>query len=316
MKRRVALLALAALGGPRIAAAQPLRSVVVGGVVVEDTVPLWYALANGMFRAAGLSVEVRRIGGGFSAPLGIVAGVYNVVNSNLLSVIVAHARGIPLAVVAFSATYAGVPEYNALLVRKDSLFQTAADLNGRVIGSAGVNDLGSLALHSWMDRHGGDFKTLKIIEVPYSAILAALQENRIDAGATLQPYLSDALASGTARLFADTNGAIAPHFSSSGWIASPAWVDTNGETVRRFARVIHEAQLYCNAHRNQTAPILAQNTGADLSTILRGGRETYAQTVGDPKELQPVIDAAAKYGMIDHRFDAAEIISPVVRELP
>jgi len=166
-----------------------------------------------------------------------------------------------------------------------------------------------------MDRHGGDFKTVKVIEVPYSVVMPALDKGRIDVGATLQPYLSSALASGKVRIFADAYQAIAPHFAAVGWVATPTWAAANADTVRRFARVIRDAQTYCNAHRTETATILANHSGVDINTILHGGRETFSQTFAEPKELQPLIDVAAKYGAIEHRFDAAEVISPAIEAL-
>lgn len=315
LSRRLALSGLAALAVPRPTVAQQLVHLVVGAVVAEDSLPLWYAAENGLFRSAGLNVDVQRANGGFAAPLAVISGVYNICNSNLLSVIVAHSKAVPLTIVSFSGMYNGSPEYNAVITLKGSTLQSAADLKGKVMGTAGVNDLNSLAVHCWMDRHGGDFSNLKVVEIPYPAILPALEEGRIDVGGTLQPFLSTALASGKFRIFADALSGIAPRFAEVGWIATPAWSDANPEAVRRFARVMRDAQAYCNAHHAETAPLLAAHSGADVGTILRGGRETYAQMFADGRELQPLVDAAAKYGMLDQRFDASEIISPVVRAL-
>jgi NitT/TauT family transport system substrate-binding protein len=313
--KRAALVAGATIALPRLAIAQTFPTIVVGSVVAEDSVPLWYAANAGLFRQAGLTVDVQRIGGGFNSPLGVMSGAWNLANSNLLSVVVAHGRNVPLTIVACSGMYNGTTEYSAVLVRKDSPLQSGAELNGRTFGCAGINDLSSLAMHAWMEKHGGDFKALKVIEVPYSAIRAALEEGRIDVGSTLQPYLSNALTTGAVRIFADTYGAIAPRFASAGWIAMASWAEANTEAVRRWARVMHEAQLYCNSHRAETASLLAERSGAELSAILRGGRETYSSSSGDPREVQPLVDVAARYGLIPRRFDAAEIVSPAVRGL-
>ena len=80
-------------------------------------------------------------------------------------------------------------------------------------------------------------------------------------------------------------------------------------------RVLREAQIYCNAHRPEADAIMVQNSSADLDALLRGGHETFFEPFADPKELQPLVDAAAKYGAIDKRFEAVEVLSPVVRGL-
>ena len=46
---------------------------------------------------------------------------------------------------------------------------------------------------------------------------------------------------------------------------------------------------------------ISRRTPADVEAIARGGRETFA-AFADPKDHQPVIDVAAKYGAIERRF--------------
>jgi NitT/TauT family transport system substrate-binding protein len=313
--RRSALAAAATVVLPRFAVAQPLQTVVVGGVVAEDTVPVWYALSAGLFRRAGLNVEFQKLANGSAATLGVVSGAYNIANTNSLSVLLAHAKSVPVEIVVFSGMYNGTTEYIATVVRKESPLQTAADLAGRTLGTTGIKDLSSLALLSWMDQRGADSKTLKVIEVPFSVIAPALEDGRIDVGTLLQPFLNSALASGKVRIFANSYGAIAPRFAHSLWVTNPSWAVANADAVRRFARVVRDAQIWCNEHRPETASIMAQNTGADIEAITHGGRETFTPTFADPKDLQPLIDVAVKYGALERRFDAIDTLSPAVRGL-
>jgi hypothetical protein len=60
---------------------------------------------------------------------------------------------------------------------------------------------------------------------------------------------------------------------------------------------------------------MAQYTGGEVDTILRGGRATFAETFAEVRYIQPLIDVAAKYEAIERRFDGNELISPVVRGL-
>jgi NitT/TauT family transport system substrate-binding protein len=313
--RRTALAATATLLLPRIALAQTPRNVVVGTVIAEDAVVLWNAINSGMFRRAGINIDFQRVASGSAATLGVIGGAYNIALTNPLSAILAHVKAVPLTILVFTGIYNGTTEYVAALVKKDSPLQTAADLNGKIHGTTGVRDLSSLALFSWMDQHGGDSKSLKVVETPYSVIGAALEEGRVDVGTLLQPFLASALASGRVRVFANSYQGIAPRFVHSVWVTTPAWAEANADTARRFARVMRESQTYCNAHRTETASLLAQNSGADLDAILRGGRVSFTQAFADPKDLQPLIDVAVKYGAIDKRFDAVDLLSPVVRGL-
>jgi hypothetical protein len=62
-----------------------------------------------------------------------------------------------------------------------------------------------------------------------------------------------------------------------------------------------------NTHRAETAPVVAEFTKATLANVAKMHRTTNP-TVLDPSLIQPLIDAAAKYGIIARAFPAREII--------
>jgi NitT/TauT family transport system substrate-binding protein len=313
--RRAALVAAAAPLVPSFAVAQSLPTIVVGGVVADDTVPVWYGMSNGSFRKAGVNVEFKRIASGTAATLGVVAGSFNIANTNALSVVNAYVRNIGLQIVANSGLYNGTTEYAAAVVKRDSTLQTAADINGKVLATTGVKDLHTLAVMSWMDQHGGDSKTLRGVEVPFSSIAAALEEGRVDVGMLLQPFLTAALASNKVHIFANAYSGIASRLVTSVWVANAAWAEQNADAVQRWARVMREGMAYANEHKFETAAVLAEQSGTDVEAIRRGGRETFTAAFAEPRVLQPVVDVAAEYGVIEKRFNAIDLISPAVRGL-
>lgn len=313
--RLVAMLAALVLLLPPAARTQELTTVVAGGSLADDTVALWYAISAGLFRRAGLNVEYQRTPTGAVATLGAIAGTFNVAVTNSLSLLQAHARGVPLEYIAPSGVYNSTTEFLAAVVRKDSPLQTGRDLNGKLVGTGSVRDLNAVALMSWMDQHGGDSKSVRTVEIPLSATQVALEEGRVDVATLYQPFLASALSADKIRVFAKTYDAIAPRFVLAVWVSNPAYTSANPTVIRRFAQVIREAEIWCNTHRTESAALVAQNTGIDVNVILKGGRDTFAATFAAPGDLQPLIDAAAKYGAIERSFNAAELISPVVRGL-
>jgi ABC-type nitrate/sulfonate/bicarbonate transport system substrate-binding protein len=233
----------------------------------------------------------------------------------MVSMAQAYLKGVPLVMVAPGGLYNGTSEFVAAVAKAANPIRTGRDLNNKIIGVASVGDLNAVAFLAWVDSNGGDSKTIKQVEIPYSAIAAALDENRIEVGTLLQPMLSQAVDSGKVRVFAKSYDAIAPRFLITAWVTTKAFSDTNPELVRRFARVMRESEIYCNSHRAETAPLLADLSGVALPQILKGGRDTFAANFLDPKDVQPLIDAAVKYGALERRFDAAEMFSPAVRSL-
>jgi hypothetical protein len=67
------------------------------------------------------------------------------------------------------------------------------------------------------------------------------------------------------------------------------------------------ASAYVNTHTVETADALSAFSGVPAASIIDTGISFFATSV-DPRDIQPLIDAMAKYGLIDHRFDATDFI--------
>jgi hypothetical protein len=65
-----------------------------------------------------------------------------------------------------------------------------------------------------------------------------------------------------------------------------------------------------NAHHDAIIPLLASFTKLDPALIAHTMKGADGQYL-DAKDIQPMIDASAKFGMIAQRFDAEDMISPV-----
>jgi hypothetical protein len=70
---------------------------------------------------------------------------------------------------------------------------------------------------------------------------------------------------------------------------------------------VRQATLYTNAHHAETVPILAAYSHIDPAVIAKMNRLTNATAVV-PQEIQPVIDAAVKYKVIDGTFSAQDFL--------
>ena len=86
-------------------------------------------------------------------------------------------------------------------------------MNGKIVAVSALNDLFSIAVRAWVDAHGGDSSTLKLLELPTSAVAVALTSGRIDAAVMIQPFLANALAGGSVKSIGDPVGALGqpPH---------------------------------------------------------------------------------------------------------
>ena len=298
-------LALGALAPARVEAQSPapLRAT---SAIDDAATPFLYAMESGLFRKEGFDASLERATNGAAAAAAVIGGSFEFGKSSVISLLSAHTRGVPLVVVAAAGDYDISNPAAVLAVRADGPLRTGADFNGKVVAVSAINDLFALAIRCWVDAHGGDSSTLKLIELPMSATAGAIANGRIDAAILVQPFIRPALDSGSIRILGDPASALGPHHTDSAWFTSVAFAQKNPDIVRRFARTIRDAAVYVNGHHAETAPLLAKFAMVQVSDVMKV--RVLQGTRLDPANLQVLIDAAARYKVIPDRFDARDLI--------
>ena len=306
-KRRAFLGSLtAAAFAPRWAQAQTLSPLRATSAIDDAATPYLYAMESGLFRKNGFDASLERATSGAAAASAVVGGSYEFGKSSLISLLSAHARGLPLVIVAAAGDYDSSAPSSAIVARADSPLRTGADFNGKIVAVSAINDQFSLSVRAWVDAHGGDASTVKLIEIPMSAAAVAITSGRIDAAVLGQPFLRPALESKTIRAVGDPISALGNHHTDSAWFTTTAFAQKNTDYVNRFIRTIRDAASYTNAHHPQTAYLLAKFALMLPSDITKA--RMLQGTHLDPANIQVLIDAAARYKIIPERFEARDFI--------
>lgn len=275
----------------------------------DDTAALLYAKGSGMFEKVGLDVQTVRLTSGSAIAAAVAGGGLDVGKSSLISLINAHARGIPFGIIATCALYSSKAPFDGILVPKDSPVQSGRDLNGKTVSTQSINDIGQIGMSAWVDAHGGDSKTLHVIEIPTSGSAAALETHRVDAAICLEPVLTATLDTGKFRAIGSPFSAIAPSFLFAGYFTTLEYTNKNLDAVKRFASVMNQAGAFVNAHHKEAAPIVAAQIKVPVEEIEKA-QWSVAGTSIDAAGIKPLIDAATKYGTIPRSFPPQELIHP------
>ena len=310
MKRVSALTLLAAAAVARPLAAQPAPVTVrIGVQPAEVAAGAWYAHEHGDFTTAGLVADIQNFSNGAAIATAVAGGSLDVGLSDLLSVITGHAHGLPFVYVAPGLLNVLRTPTLTPVVSAASGIATARDFNGKTVAVNGINNIAQIPFQAWIDRNGGDSKSVKFIELPYPSFIPALARGTIDGFVGPEPFVSAAVKAGNHAIFTTANP-IAPAFLLSGWVATTEWVAKNPVVARRFANAIRAAGDWANTHPAESAPILSANTKIPLE-VIAGMRRGFFQDRLDPAVMQPIIDVAARYGVIEKPFPAAEIIATI-----
>jgi len=296
---------------PAVAGAQaaPVH-VTLASSANDDATPALYALSKGWFRDAGLDIDLQAATNGAAVAAAVAGGTIDIGRSNVVPLITAHARGIPFTLVAPSGSYFdGVGSSGRIIVNKSSAVQRPRDLNGLVVSVASLNDIQTIAARAWIDKDGGNSASVKFVEANGQESAVALDTGRIDAASLVAPLLTQLVQTGKYRVLGDPTGGVASRLIEAAWFSTTAYTAKNPAVVKKFSTIISRASAFCNDHPDQTVGLLAAFSHIDANTIAHAPRDKYDLTL-IPSDLQPLIDASARYGVIPRAFDAREFIDP------
>lgn len=292
-------------------APHPLATLRIETIPTDNATPILYAQRAGLFAKAGIEVQIDKAGSGAAIAAAVLAGSFDIGLSNLVTLMSAHVRGVGFTLLAPAGLYRSKTPFSELVVARDSPASTGKDLEGKTIATPALDSISTLVISAWVDRHGGDSRTLKYVELPINATQAALEAHRVDAAMMNDTPLSTALASGTIRILAPAMDAVAPEFPYTAWFASSEWAAKHRDLVQAFSRVVAASTAYTNGHHAETAAMLAGFSGLPLDVIEHSNRSESGTTLR-LSEIQPLIDLAAKYQLIAHAFPARELVDPSV----
>jgi NitT/TauT family transport system substrate-binding protein len=308
--RLLALTATALVGAPQIVRAQTMLPGVlrIGGTPNDDMTPVVYAKQAGIFTKYGLNVELEKSSSGSAAAVAIAGGAYDIAKSSISSIFDAHLKGIGFTILTPAGIYDSKEPYGGFLIAQNSPIKTGKDCNGGTFGVASLGSVGRVALAKWIDQTGGDASTVKFVEIPFTAVTGAIQQGRILAGETAHPAQAQAIATGNFKLL-PAYDAIAPYFIGAVYYTMRDFSLKHPEVIKAFVKGFYESAAYTNAHPEATAKMMADFSNGSLETYLKMPRVKAGNAVV-LSQIQPAIDAAAKYGTLERSFSARELIDP------
>lgn len=225
--------------------------------------------------------------------------------ANLVSVVAAFVRNLPVTIVAPGSVDVETAPTNVLVVAPGSTIRTGSDFNGKTMATTTLRNIVQFAARLWVDKHGGDSGTIRFVEMPFSAMADALVAGRIDAAIVAEPFMTDVMAK--TRVIAYPMSAIGPRVQLGGWLANTTWAQANPAVVSAFAGAITKANEWGNTHHEQSAQILGKYGRIEPAVLAKMNRATYAPRLV-AAEMQPAIDVAARYGAIPQSIPAEKLL--------
>ena len=151
-------------------------------VRVQDTagVPsafLEYGVERGFFKKRKLTVQVKPSQGGATVVPSVVSGSVDIGGSNLVSVLLAKSKNIPLKVVA-PGTFVrekAEEDFSGIIVAKDSDIRDPKDLEGKTLAVNTLKNVAEVTAKESLEKKGVDTSKIKLTEVDFPDMVAAVE---------------------------------------------------------------------------------------------------------------------------------------------
>lgn len=287
------------------AVAQTTGVIHLGLAPFEGQAGPYYAQDLGLFKAAGLDIDIQPYNGGPAIVAAIAGGSLQIGGGTPLPLAQARTRGIKVVMIApgYIYDYKAPSLINALVVSVNSPLHNAKDMAGKTIAVTTLRGLDEIAIDSWLDKNGGDSKSVKYTEIPQNAMAVAVASGRVDAAEIGDPALTAAIDAGKVRVLAKAYDAISKRLFGSVWFASEDWAKQHPEVVRKFTAAINAAAAWATQNPVEAAAVLRKYLKVDYPRA----HEYHARSL-DIDMIQPMLDAAFRYKILTAPVTANELI--------
>jgi NitT/TauT family transport system substrate-binding protein len=258
-------------------------AIIVGGYEKQIYLPAKLTESLGYFKAEGLQVELLNEGSGVDAENEMLAGVVQGVVGFYDHCVDLQTKGKQvMSVVQFSQA----PGEVELVSNKHPEIKTFADLRGKSLGVTGLGSSTNFLSQYLMVKAGvplGEFSTIPV--GAGTTFIAAMQQDKIQAGMTTEPTISRMLKTGDARILVDlrtvekTKAALGGTYPAASLYMPTEWVEKNKPTVQKLANAFVKTLKFIATH---SAAEIADKMPKDFYA---GDKDSYIKALADGKGM-------------------------------
>jgi NitT/TauT family transport system substrate-binding protein len=281
---------------------------------VQDTagVPsafLEYGVQEGFFKERDLDVKVTPSQGGATVVPAVVSGDSDIAGSNLVSVLLAQGKDIPVKIVAPGTFVRGKrsQDFSAILAAGDGDIRSPKDLEGKTLAVNTLKNVAEVAAKASLAKQGVDVSEIELAEVDFPDMNGALAEGRVDAAFQIEPFVSLALKEGH-RVIDRPYVGTKPGLQIGCYFTSEQYLSQNEDVVERFREGVAD-----------TAAAIAEDPAAfreflpEASEIPPPAAQKAILPAWKAENDQASLDLTAelmeRYGVVDEKPDTSDAVA-------
>jgi NitT/TauT family transport system substrate-binding protein len=221
-------------------------------IPINDVTPLFSAIKQGYFAEEGITIDTSPSTGGATGIPGLIAGSFDIVYGNVVSMLLAAQQGIDIRVVAPGTKIETAEnDTSALVVRADSGITTGKDLEGKTVGVNTRNNVIWLYARAWIKATGGDPDKVTYKEIPHPQMEDALRQKQVDAGYMVIPYVALATAKPEFKAIGHPYSTVQLGVDVGQYLTTSKFLTERPETAKKFIRALRRGIEWYNANRGK-----------------------------------------------------------------
>ncbi|HYI35281.1 MAG TPA: ABC transporter substrate-binding protein [Thermoleophilaceae bacterium] len=280
-------------------------------VKVQDTagVPaafLQYGVKEGYFKSRKLDVKVQPSQGGATVIPSVVSGDTDIGGSNLVSVLLAQSKGVPVKIVAPGTFVRTKPaqDFSGIVVAKDSDIRSPKDLEGKTLAVNTLKNVNDTTVSESLRKRGVDPDKIKLLEVDFPDMTAAVEGGRVDAAMEIEPFLSGAVKAG-ARIIDRPYTGTRPGLQIGSYFASEQYIAENGDVVDRFKEGVAQTAKAIEADQAAFRRFLPTAAKIPPAAAQKAQLPTW-KAENDQSSIELTAQLMKRYGVTKEEPDAGE----------
>jgi len=257
-----------------------------------------FGTAKGFFAKHGLKINLQSSQGGATAVPSLVSGKIQVAGSNVVSLLIAASKGLPVEAIApgTSAHGAGQKDFGALMVAKDSPVRSVKQLAGKTVAVNTLNNIAEVVVKASLQKSGVDPSSVKLREIDFPEMAPALAKHDVDAAFLIEPFVTMARQAG-GRVVDYSYVTTEPHLQVGAYAVSRQFAKENPGAVRRYRAAVGDTAKYLMAHPSQFRTFLAKRAETPVKLAREMELPTFTTTL-NTASMQRTAGLVQRFGLV------------------
>src|ERR671911_1702183 len=267
-----------------------------------------FGIEKGFFEKQKLQIDLQPTQGGAATIPALVSGDIQVGGSNVVSLLLASSKDLPIRAIAGGTTAqaSGEKDFGALLAAKGKGISEPEDLEGKTVAVNTLNNIAEVVVKAALEKKGVDPDSLELSELPFPEMAPALAKGSVDAAFSIEPFVTQSVEKGDKVLgysYVDTES----DMQVGAYAVTNQFAETDPEAVKAFQAAIKETADYVAGNEDEFRTFLSENADmppelAKKIVLPKWTGEVNADSVAKTAQLMQ------KYGVVQGEIDTSKLL--------